>query len=139
MPKAAARTRGVTSLDKLGDGIAQLQELMNEYDSRSQISLSDEMCKAAILRMLPTSLRTQFKDMRCEGSEYSSQFILSRIDERIKRHAKEKETTNLNALAKKESPPPPEDDEENEKGEGGDWLGWDASTEAPFQSTATIQ
>ena len=111
---------------------------MNEYDSRSQVSLSDEMRKAAFLRIVPKDLRTQFKDMRFEGSEYSSQFILTRIDEGIKRHAEEKETRKLNNVAKQEVPPSPEDDDDDEEEEG-DWPGWDASTEASFKSTATVQ
>ncbi len=86
------------SIEKLGDSIARLRELMNEYDSRSHVAFSDDMRKAAILRTVPSALREHFKDMGYEGSQYPSAFALSRIDERIKRKAEDKETKNLNAL-----------------------------------------
>ena len=104
---------------------------MNEYDTRAQAALTGELRKAAILRIVPSNLREQLKDMDIENSNYSSQFLLTRLDDRIKRHAEHKETKNLNAL----SPDPVQEEEDYDDDEE---KAWEAATEASFKSASTV-
>ena len=57
------------------------------------------------MRILPNDLREHSRDQGYESSNITSNFIVARIDERIRRKAEDKETKNLNAVGQKEPSP----------------------------------